>query len=48
MFEVVDQWDCVVKTCDTREDAQAYIAQRMKAYIDPRWHVAPKYTIREK
>ena len=47
MFEVVDQWDCVVKTCETREDAEAYIAMRMQAYRG-KVVIAPVWMIREK
>jgi len=46
MFQVVDQWDCVVAEFENREDAESYIFQRMQAYKGRRC-IAPKWTIRE-
>ena len=44
MFQVVDQWDCVVAEYEDRDDALAYIAQRENMYrnrpsIGPRFHI---------
>lgn len=44
MFQVVDQWDCVVAEFEDRADALGYIALREKFYRDkpacgPRFHI---------
>ena len=46
MFQVVDQWDCVVAEFEEREDALAYIAERERAYrmLPSR---SPRFYIRE-
>lgn len=46
MFQVVDQWDCVVAEFEDRDDAQAYIAQREGFYRSQPCG-SPRFYIRE-
>ncbi len=34
MFNVVDQWRVVVKTYETREDAESYISRNEKLHLE--------------
>ena len=44
MFNVKDQWDCVVASFNTREDAEAYIYQRESFYRNSP-SIGPRFTI---
>lgn len=46
MWQVIDQWDCLVAEFEDREDALAYIALREQAYKGQRAS-SPHWTIRE-
>lgn len=34
MFQVVDQWEVVIKTYDTRDEAESYISRNEKLHLE--------------
>ena len=34
MFQVIDQWGVVIKTYDTREEAESYISRNEKLHLE--------------